>query len=625
MIFVKEASRAVKKIFILAGALALFLAAGSRCQELPDLESETDSEELAEMLGYLRDNPVGLGKAAAEELMLIPWLSPAQALRIRAYSRERRLTDPWRLVSEGIVDRETLERILPYIYIEGKAEGPGRLAFSSRGQRSWSDDTVRAPSPWSNRQRLDYKVPDRWRVFLQTQKDKGEDDWLDYWSGAAWYRDGGARFEAVAGDYQLASGLGLAFGGTGPRIAYPGCFPTPAARPKLSAYTSGDEGSALRGAAGTMRIGGLRAAAGLSWRRVDGKTDSAGALAKICEDGYHQTRTELARKNNTGERLGFLGLGWDKGGAGWAWATGYACGFDRSLAESLKMGAGGSLAGGVAGEPGYLSLELAATEYRQGAISALAGSKVAGTEASLLAYAYGPGYRAPRFNAYEKYGGSDEQGAALFQKTALPLRSTLSSVFHWYRPWSAGATVGHGHGGFLLDLKVDNDIITNLEASCRFKHKEAEEPFAAGGTALLGRKRSRSAKAMLDWSAAKGWAFSADYAASRVRPASGGAVEKGDMLSAGFGWKGLKSLYLKAQSSLYRTDSYDAALYQAEPELLGSGSFHPLFGSGRRDALLVRYTYARRLTAEMKLGYTYREYQGETTRQAELGMQIELK
>ncbi|HBE72885.1 MAG TPA: hypothetical protein DDW31_02105, partial [candidate division Zixibacteria bacterium] len=67
------------------------MAGAAWCQELPELEVEADSEELAELLHYLEENPLDLNRATAEELMLIPWLSPAQALRIRAYLKGRRL------------------------------------------------------------------------------------------------------------------------------------------------------------------------------------------------------------------------------------------------------------------------------------------------------------------------------------------------------------------------------------------------------------------------------------------------------------------------------------------------------------------------------------------------------
>lgn len=614
------------KIFLPAmaalAALALLLASQSFGQETPEMESEIDSEEFSDLLDYLRDNPIDLNRATPEELMLIPWLSPAQALRIHDRLRGGPVSDPWRLADEGVVDPATLEAILPYLFVEGKARRAGKPTLASWWQRTLAAEAE--TGPWSNRQRLSLIGQEKWSACLQTQKDRGEGSWLDYWSGATGYRDRRDRFEVLAGDYQLKSGLGLAFGGTSPTFLYPGCLPRPAGKARAAINTSANEWSAMRGGAGWLRMGDWRLLASASSRRVDSRADSSGRLVHLYRDGYHRTETELARKNNAEERLGTVSLDWDPSGRLWLGGLAYACSYRPQMAESLDIGGGAALSGGLRGEAGHLSFEAASNGVRRGAFGAVAGSRISGTEAAMLVYAYQPGYLAPRFNSCERYGGSDEQGAALFQKTALPLRTTLSSVFHWYRPWSAAATVDKGHGGFLLDLKVDNDIINGVKASCRIKLREAERPWPTGDAVLMGRERSHSTKAVLEWAIGGGWSVYTGYATGHFHPSSGG-TERGEMLSAGLGWKRGSAFYLRAQSSLFRTDSYQSAIYQSEPELRGTGSFHPLFGAGRRDAILMRYTHAGHLTSELKLAYMQRQYGTETSRQTELGFLMEIR
>jgi hypothetical protein len=604
-------------------ALAL-LAAASHCQEAPEMEAETDSEEISELLEYLLENPIDLNRATPEELMLIPWLSPPQALRIHGRLRGGPVSDPYRLAAEGVVDPATLEAILPYIHVEGKSRRGGKPTLASWWQRSWVAGGESEPDLCSNRQRLSLIGQEGWSACLQTQKDRGEGSWLDYWSAATGYRDGRGRFEAVAGDYQLRSGLGLAFGGTSPTFLYPGCLPRPAGKTRAAINSSANEWSALRGGAGWLKMGSWRFLASASLRRVDSRADSSGQLTDLYRDGYHRTQAELARKNNAEERLGAVSLDWEN--EGWLWLGGlaYACSYRPQMAESLDYRGGASVSGGIRGGAGHLSFEAAAKGGSRGAFSAVAGSRISGTEAALLVYAYQPGYMAPRFNSYERYGGSDEQGAALFHKAWLPAATTLSSVFHWFRPWSAASAVAGGHGGFLLDLKVDNGIMNNLKTALRLKVWEKERLEESDGWWLDGRERWRTVRGSVDWTAGRGFVVSADYAVSRHRPSRGG-IESGEVLSAGFGWRGGKSVSIRAQSSLFRTDSYESAIYQNEPEMMGTGSFHPLFGVGRRDALLMRYTHAGRLSAELKLAYTYREYQGETVRQAEMGFHIELR
>ncbi len=604
--------------------LVLLLASAAWGQEAPEMEAETDSEELSELLEYLLDNPIDLNRATPEEMMLIPWLSPAQALRIYNRLRGGPVSDPYRLTDEGVVDQATMEAILPYIYIEGKTRRGEKPSLATWWQRSWSADYTAEPEPWGNRQRLSLIGQEGWSACLQTQKDRGEGNWLDYWSAAAGYRGRRGSFEAVAGDYQLISGLGLAFGGSSPTFLYPGCLPRPAGKTRLAINTSANEWSALRGGAGWLRMGGWRFLASASSRRVDSRVDSNGRLAHLYRDGYHRTETELSRKNNAEERLGTISLHWETDGSLWLGSLAYVCSYRPQTAESLDYRGGASVSGGIRGGAGHLSFEAAANDGSRGAFSAVAGSRISNTEAALLVYAYQPGYLAPRFNSYQVYGGDDEQGAALFHKSWLPAATTISALFHWFRPWSASSAVEGGHGGFLLDFKMDNGIIKNLKAAFRLKIGEKERLEESDGWWWEARERRQTVRGSMDWTAGRGFVISTDYAASRHRP-SRGDIENGEMLSAGFGWRGGNSFHLRAQSSLFRTDSYEAAIYQNEPELRGSGSFHPLFGAGRRDAILIRYIHAELLSAELKLAYLQRQYQLESSRQTEIGFLMEIR
>lgn len=592
--------------------------------EMPEMEYQTESQadDLAEICQYLRDNPIELNRATAEELLLIPWLSPGQALRISAYLKGKTIEDPYCLVADSIIDEETLTAILPFVYLKGKPAPRSEFRASSLWQNRWQSDGAAAPYPWQNRQRADYRRGEALRIFLQSQKDIGEKDWLDYYSGAVKWQSPSARLSAVAGDFRLSSGAGLVWGSGRAKFLYPGMMFRPAAPAKIDIPASSDEWSALRGLAVSKKSGHLSAVVAASFRRQDGRVDSLGRLQSIYTDGYHRTPAELERKGAVAEKLVIAGLGWDRGDIWWD-GLGYLLKLDPPFGQ---MGRGGlSLSGGIHRGLGCLSWEVASDDRDRQAFCLIASAGNGNSETALLAYAYEPKLFLPRSGGYEYYGGEDEQGAAVVQSLSLPYRTKFSGLCHWFRPWSPPAVLDKGSGGYRLDFKVSNGIIDRIELWYRFRLYDRERISGQDGSGELGRELSSLHQAGLSWRLRELIKVSLGLSISRFRPAVGTRAEKGELASAGLSWSPRRSLSLSTRSSIFYTETYDARIYQTEPELKGCGSFHGFWGQGRRDAVLVRYQLDGQIWAEAKAAYTFRNYRDEVIRQTEFGLQVEGK
>jgi len=600
--------------------LVFLIPSAAPAQEMPEMEYQTESQasDLAELCQYLKDNPIDLNRATPEELLLIPWLSPAQALKMAAYLQGRRLKDPYCLVADSIIDEATLEAILPFVYFQGKSEPEHVFQASSLWQNHWladGDDSY----PWQNRQTVDYRRGEAWRLFLLSQKDYGEKDWIDYYSGAVKWQSRSARLSIVAGDYQLNSGTGLAWGRGRVRFLYPGMMFTPAAPVRVDIHTSSNEWSALRGLAVNQQFGNFSTLIAASFRRQDGKIDSQGVLQSIYTDGYHRTPTELERKWSAAERLEIAGLGWDRGDI-WCDCLGYLSKYDPAF--SRKSRGGLSLSGGLHKGRGHLSWELASDDRNHQAFCLVAGAGDANIETALLAYAYQSEIFLPRSSGYEYYGGEDEQGAAVVQRLSLPYKTDFSGLCHWFRPWSPSAVLDKGSGGYRLDFKLANGIIDQVELWYRFRLYDRERILDQDGCRGLGRELSILHQAGVSWHLRELIKISLGYAMSRFRPPAGTKSEKGELLTAGVNWQPRKFLSLSARSSIFYTESYNARIYQTEPELKGCGSFPGFWGQGRRDALLLRYRFYDQIWAEAKIAYIFRDYNNQVARQTELGLQV---
>ena len=605
------------------------LAAGLIAQELPDIEDQAQSEEYAEFLDYLEANPVNLNQATLEELMLLPSLTPAQLLAMDRYLRRHpQLSNPVRLVSDSVIDQSAFEAILPYISIQGPTPAGNSAVLRSVWQRRWSPSCatdLEAYSPWRNRQTLRAEAGPLWTAAMQSQKDAGEADWADFMSGGIQYRDRSSGIKAVAGDYRIGFGQGLAFGATYPSILYPG-YGTGNGASGLALYTSSNEAFALRGMAAEARFLDRFSIAGfVSQRPLDARISPFGEVDYFYLDGYHRSQPEAFRKNNTRERIGGLRLGcdlWDAAGLG---ILGYVINHKPGLAESLSYQGGVSADLGIRSGPAFLQIEATANDRKQGAACATMGTGTARAETWLAVYYYSRDYRAPRANSYQHYGGRDEAGAALGSSLRLPLRSKLDLLWHHFRPASVPALVDKGHGGFLLDFILTNGIIKNFETRCRFRVREDEKLTGTGNSSDWDLHRNVLARAALDWQATEDIKASVDAAMTRDEPAGGGDRGRGDLLSAGLSWKIAGGTWLQCQSTVFSSSSYQARLYQPEPELRSTGSFHPLMGAGRRDVASVRYAIIDHILFEIKAALETRRYEGERSRSSEIGIQIDVK
>ena len=301
---------------------------GSFLRELlAGLDDESAADGLDELLreaAAFRENPVDVNTAALTELLRVPFLDPASAVRIvvrRGALGPVESVDE--LVARGCLSREALPSVRPYLVARLPAteivmpaadpaypalrETPSlvtwelriRAATQERWEAAWGGR--HAATSFGSYARLRVSYADLLDLSVACEKDIGEDNLADHsvaslvWRGGAAASEDGPALSIGLGDFAGSWGQGL--------LLRSGGFPSVAAYPRrrdsVRRYDGAGEATARRGAF-VIASGGkvcVRAVVGRS--RLDAAIGEDGLVTSIRTTGYHRTE---------GEREGALSL-----------------------------------------------------------------------------------------------------------------------------------------------------------------------------------------------------------------------------------------------------------------------------------------------------------------------------
>ncbi|MBU1356156.1 MAG: hypothetical protein KJ620_06270 [Candidatus Edwardsbacteria bacterium] len=610
--------------------IAISLNAGA--QEMPDIEDEQASQDLAEQMLYLQEHPVNLNHANLDQLMILPAITPYQALRLDRYLKSHpKLNDPFILARDSILDLPAVESLLPYICLDSYLPTNSvKLKFSTRLQRKWPDadgiaDGSFHGSPMESRTRMWFRPEKNWEMFGQCQHDVGEPAWNDYYSGNVWWSDGGGTKQVIIGDYQMKIGEGLVFGGSSPRIF--SSYWTGSARLDAAAirpYFSSHEYRGLRGLCLKYPLDdNLNIICFASRRQMDAKIDSLDQITSIYDDGHHRSDAELERKNNSAETIIGGRAGISAGRFCNIGITGYNRSFDKTSVEGLYNASLISLDARTIRDKNWASLELAKGEGAVGGYIGEIGFMERDYAGRINFYGYSPEFNPPRFNSENYYGGDDEKGATIAGLYRAPLGFDVSAIYNQFYPWQPFPISSQGYRGFRYEARLDKKILQGLLADLRIRSLQKEYFDDGQSGDPVYHTSNITLKAGLRWQLAKNYSAGGRYQTSFFGDSRYDGKKRGEIISLAVKAQLPKDITIQTQSVFHHAPSYDARLYLAEPELRSGGSFHGYWGLGRRDALFLRYALGRSGAFYLKIARQIRDYQGQITKNTELGIELE--
>lgn len=630
-------------------------------QKLEDLSESYDIQpdlyDLTEEFQSLKDHPINLNTATAEDLKQLSILSENQIKNILEYRKNYGdfLTNNEIFAVEGF-DSITIAKLLPFIRndpIHSKHslkllnlinEGNSLLIMRcqqvlQKQQGYHVSDSLRLIRPNSvylgSQQhylfRYTYTYWDRLSAGFSGEKDAGEEffkgsqpNGMDFYAGFVSLQNTGILKTLTIGNFNadfgqgLTLSSGLSFGslvssGNTLRIAR-------GITPSLSM----NEFRYLKGIAMTLKIKSFEVSAFYSHHGRDGTILSKNELNKVtaisafAETGYHRTKGEIATRNVLKETLfggtvnfrnNFMKIG----------ITGYESQWTAAICPDPSPYNQYDFSGTRNLDLGFDALFLLKGNYifgeaarsRNGGIAYITGiscSPDSRFSFSLIYRNYQRNYQNLMSNAFGQNSGNANEKGIFISISAKILKdfTFIALADHYIFPWLKYRTDFISRGSeysVRMNYIPSNKVTMNL--SLRIKSKQIDQ--AAGLEAIPSWicQKSLRASCQLDWQVNSsiilrnraGYVQNSDEVIGR---------KSGYFICQDVNYKASKAhLIVSFRYALFETDSYNERIYVYENDIAGSASVPAFGGTGIRCCLTASWSPVRKLEIWLRYGQTY--------------------
>lgn len=621
--------------------------------ELSDVE-DYDEEALSDtydILCEMEENPLNINTAEFDDFSKIPGLSIAQISDIIEFrDRYGELKTMEELAMVPSIDRN-LRLFLSCFFVASKVESKkwyskeglksllGRhdatvissldVPFYTRKGYETSDETAeKAYLGDKYRYNLKYtgKFSGAIKYGLVVAKDPGEPVFshgnkqgMDYYSYYVSLQKLGRIRQIVVGKYRARFGMGLVLNTNSSFGKQSMLTNVSTVSNAVSGYSSRSEASYLRGVAGTVALGKRESAnivdftAFYSYRNHDATLNDDGSISTVLSTGYHRTKTEMNKKDNTQHLTSGAHLAWKHGG--WhAGITGVYDWFNRDLnpkwdtdgTKYRQYSARGNSFWNAGVDYGYISSRFSFTgETATGGCGAIATLNALQArvcdDLTLTAV--------QRFYSYKYYAiqsNSFSDGGKVQNESGFYLGARWNggkyTYFDFYTdiaysPWMKYQVHSSSYSW-------DNNVTVNYDRNgwnvlaryrLRLKQRDNSEK-----TTLADRYEHRGRLAVTR--SASNFSLKTQVDASVIT--FEGDNKFGWMIGETAQYKFLKKLDVSVGISYFDTDSYDSRLYTYERSLLYSFSMPSYYGKGIRLSLVARIDLKRHWMLMGKLGMT---------------------
>ena len=603
---------------------------------LEDME-EGYGEAMMEQLAERAAEPINLNQTTREELEALPFLSTIQVEQIMAYIHRYA---PIRSIGElkmiSSLDFHTRQLLEHFVY--AGTEKPrnvwpklsdvakyghhsivvsGKVPLYSRKGDQLKNGSGYLGYKYRHDVRYQFNYNDRIKFGITAAQDAGEPFFsnrnrsgYDYYSYYLQMRNMGLIEELNLGTYRVQMGMGLLMNTTFSLGKLATLQSMGRTTHMLTAHASRSQSDYLQGAAATLRIAKhWRLTAFASYRAIDATLNPDGTARTLLRDGYHRTQTELAKKNNTRQT--------DFGGSiGYRQGTFHAnlnmsyIHLNRQLTPQQALykryAAAGTDFTNFSIDYGYNNSQWGVSGEtainKQGALATVNVVNWRATETltlMLMHRYYDKRYTALHANSFSEGSGVQNEHGAYLGARWQPAKAWLLQGYVDYAHFSwPRYQVSSSSDAFdaLLSAAYSGRIWT-VDARYRIhirQRDDSEKQYVENRPEH--RLRLRTVVNLSEQ-------WSLQTQGDAVCTWNGDAWQQGVMLSQHATWQ-WHWLTMDTHVGWFRTDSYDARLYQYERSLQYDFSFPAYYGHGLRHALMLKAAIGRRLTATIKYGTT---------------------
>lgn len=624
---------------------------------IEESDEEIDATELIEELELLRQRPLNLNTATADDLRRIFFLNDIQINNLIVHrTRFGNLISMLELQSIDGFDLVTIQRIQPFVTVE---EAVARRRFNlsdimERGnsqyflryhrlfeeQRGFSpiseEELERNPnarylgSPYRLYTRYRFTYYNNLSIGVTAEKDPGEEFFrgsqphgFDFYSAHFYLRDAGRIKSLAIGDYQVQFGQGLtlwsglAFGKSSEAVN------TKKNGLGLRPYTSVDENNFMRGAGTTLRTGNLEFTTFYSSKprdanvlEVDTITQEALVITSLQQTGLHRTPRELENKNAVQETFMGSNITWRRpnyhiGLTGYYMELGAE--FRRNLSFYNRFDLNERTNWAVGADYNYIyrnfnSFGEVATS-QSGGIAILNGVMMSldpRLSFSILHRHFSVDYQSLLSVAFsENTRVSNESGIYLGMNARLSRTLSLNAYAdHFSFPWMKFRTYAPSDGyDYLVQLNYRPERRIEMYARYRIKNKPLNSPDESPIRYLDDVKR-QNIRLHISYPVSPSFTFKNRVELVDFR--HGNKKQKGYLIYQDIGYRSFASPWaITARYAIFDTDGFDARIYAYENDVLYAFSFPFYSEKGHRAYIVARYRLNRNIDLQARLAQTF--------------------
>lgn len=623
---------------------------------IEESDEEIDATELIEELELLRQRPLNLNAASAEDLRRIFFLNDIQINNLIVHrNRFGNLISMMELQAIDGFDLETIRRIQPFVTVSEVVERRrfnisdilerGNSQYFLRYQQLFEEQRGFSPidpeeleaNPNARYLGSPYRLYSRYRfswynnlsIGVTAEKDPGEEFFrgtqpygFDFYSAHFYLRDAGRIKTLAVGDYQVQFGQGLtlwsglAFGKSSEAIN------VKKNGLGLRPYTSVDENNFMRGAGTTISLGnfeftGFYSGKGRDANVIEFDTISQEALVitSLQQTGLHRTPRELENKNSVretfmGSNITYRRQNFHVGLTGYYMELGAE--FRRNLSFYNQFDFNDRTNWAVGADYNYIVRNFnifgEAATSRSGGYAILNGIMMSldpRLSMSILHRRFSPDYQSLLSVAFsENTRVANENGIYLGLNARFSREWTLNAYAdHFTFPWMKFRTYAPSRGyDYLIQLNYRPERNLEMYARYRIRNKPLNSPDASVIRFLDDVKRQNI---RLHASYPVSPSFTFRNRVELVYFEHGSNKQTGYLIYQDIGYRSFASPWaITARYAIFDTDGFDARIYAYENDVLYAFSFPFYSDKGHRAYIVARYRFNRNLDLQARLAQT---------------------
>jgi hypothetical protein len=623
---------------------------------IEELDEDVDVTELLSDLEILRQRPLDLNSASADDLRRIFFLNDIQINNL-LFHRQRfgKLISILELQSIDGFDLETIEQILPYVvvreYVERRQLSLHDLLQNGNNQyflryqrlfeeqRGYSDigpeELIANPnaryvgSPYRLYSRYRYTYYNNVSIGITAEKDPGEEffrgsqpNGFDFYSAHFYMRNVGKIKALSLGDFQVQFGQGLtlwsglAFGksSNAVNIKKNGLG--------LRQYTSVDENNFMRGAGATIGLGSFEITGFYSSKyrdanvlEIDTITQEALVITSLQQTGLHRTPRELENKNSVreafiGSNITYRRNNFHVGITGYMMELGAE--FQRNLSyyNQFDLNSRSNWSAGVDYNYIFRNFNVfgEAATSQSGGYAVLNGVMMAldpKLSLSILHRKFTPDYQSLFSRAFsENTRVSNENGLYLGLNARITGQWSINAYAdHFSFPWMKYRTYAPSRGhDYLVQVNFRPERRIEMYARYRIRNKPLNSPDESI-IRYLDNVTRQNLRIHLIYPVSPSFTFRNRIELVDFR--HGSKHQKGFLIYQDIGYRNFASPWaINLRYAVFDTDGFDARIYAYENDVLYAFSFPFYSDKGHRAYIVARYRVNRNIDLQARLAQT---------------------